>query len=601
MNANRLSQARAALLPTEFANSLDGAFLPPATQSADLAQSIDNEHVTRHDQQRIPTPGEALNLIYRTLPAGVELHRPYHYVIPLGKREKLDLLILKIHCPDEVAQRFNEWRAEIADEIDPVVMLVLPVRGTQHLWNNLRNRFPGVTLLTDEHRHTIQSIFNSVCGERPQFSIHRVPWDMTRENLTAVPFIAPDRPGVQDIEDLIHAERKPDGSYVWRTAIVDVTDYVKPGNALDSQAMRVGSTVRARRRSIPTLPEELAHDLVSFREGEIRPAWVLEGRLIPDRENEALLTKRGTHYRLQYQVRRAYVCNHKSIDPSDIPPLLANSPLARSLSALSEVARILRHRRASKPTPIRVEGTGALDMITAELMIEANHLLSEYVGTHNSLPLCYSVHEKPSKSTKERLHRQLKSLGVPNRVEQFDTPSELTGIIYELERMRGAASEALKKDIIDHFLLRSLLSADNHGHYGLRLKSYAAWKPREAAGVANQLQLAATFGLHAPLSYGEISRRSNVLNEKRGTRDERTFSAILLESLYHKLSLVGSITTGTVADVARGKVVVSMAGFSRLATLCGVDTDSNLEVGAPVVGVFRGFNLHTKEYEFELA
>jgi hypothetical protein len=601
MNAPRLSQARATSNPTEFAHTLDGALLPPAMQPADLSSSSFDAQTAPLDQPRIPTPAEALDLIYRTLPAGVELHRPYHYVIPLGKREKLDLLILKIYCPDEVAQRFNEWRVNIADEIDPVVMLVLPVRGTQHLWNNLKNRFPDVTLLTDEHRPTIQSIFNSVCGERPQFSIHRVPWDMSREDLTAVPFIAPDRPGVQDIEDLIHGERKPDGSYIWRTAIVDVTDYVKPGNALDSQAMRVGSTLRARRRSIPTLPEELAHDLVSFREGEIRPAWVLEGRLTPDREDASLPTKRGTHYRLHYQVRRAYVRNHKSIDPSNIPPLQLNSPLARSLSALSEVARILRHRRASKPTPIRVEGTGALDMITAELMIESNHLLTEYIGSRKGLPLCYSVHEKPSKATKERLHRQLRALGVPNSVEQFDKPSELTGIIYGLERMRGQASQALKKDIIDHFLLRSLLSADNHGHYGLRLQSYAAWKPREAAGIANQLQLAATFGLHAPLSYTEMARRANVLNEKRWKKDERTFSAILLESLYHKLSLVGSITTGTVTDIAHGKVMVSMAGFSRLATLRGVEMDSNLEVGAPVVGVFRGFNLNTKEYEFELA
>jgi exoribonuclease R len=240
-------------------------------------------------------------------------------------------------------------------------------------------------------------------------------------------------------------------------------------------------------------------------------------------------------------------------------------------------------------------------MITAELMIESKHLLSEYVGTRKRLPLCYSVHEKPSKATKERLHRQLGALGVPNSVEQFDNASELTGIIYGLERMRGQAAQALKKDIIDHFLLRSSLSADNHGHYGLRLGSYAEWKPRDAAGIANQLQLAAVFGLHAPLSYGEMARRSNVLNEKRWKRDERTFSAILLESLYHKLSLVGSITTGTVTEIADGKVIVSMAGFSRLATLRGTESDSTLEVGAPIVGVFKGFNLTTKEYEFELA
>jgi exoribonuclease R len=248
-----------------------------------------------------------------------------------------------------------------------------------------------------------------------------------------------------------------------------------------------------------------------------------------------------------------------------------------------------------------VDGTDALDMITAEVMIASKHLLTEYVGIQKGLPLCYRVHEKPSKATKERFHRQLNALKIPNSVEQFEKPSELAGILERLERMNGPIAQAVKKDIIDHFLLRTSLSADNHGHFGLRLDSYAEWKPRSADGIANQLQLAALFYLNDPLSHEEMVKRANALNLNRWKRDERTFNAILLESLYYKLSLVGSITTGTVADIQQNRVMVSMRGFSRLAALRVADSDTPLEIGSPVIAVFKGLNMRTKEYEFELA
>ena len=541
---------------------------------------------------------EALEEIKRTLPVGIELHRSYHYVFPLGKQKKLDLLVLKLHCPDELESKLNNWRASIADQLDSVSILVRRVRGTQGVLNNLRNTFRGQDRITSEDRPTVDTMIESLCGKLPSLVIDKSHRIVRREDLTEVPWIAPDRPGVRDIEDLIHAERKPNGTVVWRTAIVDATDYVTAGSEIDRYALRVGSTLYGRHRTVPTLGPELAHNLVSFVEGEERPAWVVEGILKPI-STTSNGKRASTRYELSHRIRRALVKNHRNIDPQQVPPLQGDSAFGRSLSACAEAARILRHVRASKPTPIRVDDAGGpLTTVTAELMIESKRLLTEFLSTR--APMIYRVHHRPSKQTKLQFHKALNALKIPNSVENFDSPSEFAGILRTLESRRDSASQALLNDLLDTFLLRTLYSVDNYGHYGLRFDEFAEWKPRDASGLTNQLQAdAAWLGLE-PLSRDDILARTNILNEKRWRRDERTYALCFLEMLSHKISLEGTVAVGTVSDVSGDTVYVDTPGFSKWGILEGVANDSALTIGDPITAILGGFDLYHARFLFEL-
>jgi hypothetical protein len=540
---------------------------------------------------------EALEEIKRTLPVGVELHRSYHYVFPLGK-QKLNLLILLLNCPDELEAKLNVWRSEIADKVDPITILVRRSRGSQGVLNNLRNTFRGSDLITSADLPVLDTIIESLCGKPPSLSIEKMRPRRQRENLTSIPFIAPDGPGTRDIEDLIHAECKSNGSIVWRTAIIDATDYVTPGSQIDRYALRVGTTTYGRSRTVPTLGPELAHNLASFRQGEPRPAWVLEGTLTPVVETTEADSS-SVRYELSYRIRRATVMNHLSIDPQNIPPLSADSPFGRSLSAAAQAARILRHLRASKSTPIRVDGAGApLSTVTAELMIETKRILSEYLGS--KAPMIYRVHQKPSKAVKLRFHRALNALKIPNSIEDFDSPSEFAGILSSLEARRDPASQALLNDLLDTFLLRTLYGVENHGHFGLRLDSFAEWKPRDASAMTNQMQLDAVWDGKEPLSYDEVQRRANILNEKRWRRDERTYNLRFYEMLQDKLRLDGSLFVGTVDSISGKRVRIEVPGFSKWGLLQGVEPNSTLEVGAPVAASLRGFALRQARFVFTM-
>jgi hypothetical protein len=80
----------------------------------------------------------------------------------------------------------------------------------------------------------------------------------------------------KDHDDAVHAEPDPDidnpGGVIVTVAIADVAWYVRPGSALDREALKRGNSVYFPDRVVPMLPERISNDLCSLREGEDRPA-----------------------------------------------------------------------------------------------------------------------------------------------------------------------------------------------------------------------------------------------------------------------------------------------------------------------------------------
>ncbi len=66
--------------------------------------------------------------------------------------------------------------------------------------------------------------------------------------------------------------RSNPGGYIVSVAIADVAHYVRPGSALDREALRRGNSVYFPDRVVPMLPERISNDLCSLRPHEDRPA-----------------------------------------------------------------------------------------------------------------------------------------------------------------------------------------------------------------------------------------------------------------------------------------------------------------------------------------
>ena len=90
-----------------------------------------------------------------------------------------------------------------------------------------------------------------------------------REDWRQVPFVTIDPPDAKDHDDAVHAVPDPDphnrGGHIVSVAIADVAHYVRPGSALDREAVRRGNSVYFPDRVVPMLPERISNDLCSLR------------------------------------------------------------------------------------------------------------------------------------------------------------------------------------------------------------------------------------------------------------------------------------------------------------------------------------------------
>src|SRR6185312_10018440 len=97
-----------------------------------------------------------------------------------------------------------------------------------------------------------------------------------REDWRTLPLVTIDPVDAKDHDDAVHATPDPDpanrGGHVVTVAIADVAHYVRPGSALDREALMRGNSVYFPDRVVPMLPERISNDLCSLRPQEDRAA-----------------------------------------------------------------------------------------------------------------------------------------------------------------------------------------------------------------------------------------------------------------------------------------------------------------------------------------
>src|SRR5262249_20600916 len=96
------------------------------------------------------------------------------------------------------------------------------------------------------------------------------------EDWRKLPLVTIDPVDAKDHDDAVHATADPDprnpGGHIITVAIADVAHYVRPGSALDREALHRGNSVYFPDRVVPMLPERISNDLCSLRPGEDRAA-----------------------------------------------------------------------------------------------------------------------------------------------------------------------------------------------------------------------------------------------------------------------------------------------------------------------------------------
>ena len=332
-----------------------------------------------------------------------------------------------------------------------------------------------------------------------------------REDWRDLPLITIDPADAKDHDDAVFAapdtDEKNPGGVIVTVAIADVVAYVRPGSALDREAVKRGNSVYFPDRVVPMLPERISNDLCSLREGEDRPAMAVRMTFSADGRKI-----RHSFHRVMMKsaAKLAYPQAQAAID--GVPDDKTGPILGTVLKPLWDAYAVLkRGRDARQPLELELperkivlKEDGTVDRVLVPERLDAHKLIEEFMIQANvsaaetlearKQPLIYRIHDAPSLAKQESLRDFLHTLGLSLARGPQMRPAQFNGI---LQQVRGQDSEELVNEVVLRAQSQAEYSPANIGHFGLNLRRYAHFTSpiRRYADLTVHRALIAALGL----------------------------------------------------------------------------------------------------------
>ncbi|MDO8214023.1 ribonuclease R family protein [Conexibacter sp. CPCC 206217] len=310
-----------------------------------------------------------------------------------------------------------------------------------------------------------------------------------RRDLRALTTFTIDPASAKDFDDAISAEQLAPGRWRIWVHIADVSAYVRPGDLVDREAFKRGTSVYVPSKVEPMLPEGLSNDACSLRPGEDRLAVTAELELHGTRVVRSSFYRSTirSDERLDYdRVDRIFAGQEPALDPWG-EPLAAARAAAAALAEQRAAQGALAIESSEPEFAFDRDGhvTDAEGVVQTEahrliehLMILANEQVAKLLA-ERKVPALFRVHERPDGSAAERLVAQLESLDVPTPpLPEHPTPQQATEAIADASHLVADHVERAGrgKAGLTNLVLRSLKQARydprNLGHTGLGLDHY---------------------------------------------------------------------------------------------------------------------------------
>ena len=338
------------------------------------------------------------------------------------------------------------------------------------------------------------------------------------EDLRQLPWFSIDNEGTRTLDQITTAERRG-RSILVRIAIADVDELIPPGSALDLHARHNTRSVYTPGGTFPMLPERIANDLGSLREGKDRLAVVAE----------LLVEEDGSVSRCE--IRRARVRNLAKLTYEEVADWLEEkgplpkrqmkmAALKKQLLLHEEAARNLRRRRYERGAlPIErwrlepvfqcddkvrvlpLRGARAQELIE-DLMVATNEATAGFLA-ERGLPSLRRLVRAP-----ERWHRLVQLAGTlpdepdsaalaafleERRVSDPEGYPELAYTVLQLVGLGEYVADLPWRPVPRHFSL----AVDDYAHSTAPLRRYVDL-------ATQRLLKAALAGLPSPYSEAEL-------------------------------------------------------------------------------------------------
>ncbi|MFT4938509.1 MAG: ribonuclease R [Paraglaciecola sp.] len=371
---------------------------------------------------------------------------------------------------------------------------------------------------------------------------------LDRIDLRQLPLVTIDGEDARDFDDAVFCEPLDSGGWQLWVAIADVSYYVRPGTALDSEAQNRGNSVYFPEQVVPMLPEVLSNGLCSLNPQVDRLCLVCEmtisttGKLQEHQFYEAVMNSKA---RLTYTKVWNILQGNSQLQQryaEQVPHLRNLHEMYRALKRTrqhrgaiefeTQESKFVFNAQRKIDTIVPVTRNDAHKLIE-ECMILANVSAAETLQKNKAEAL-FRIHDKPDTDRLGAFLAYLGEVGISHKIGKDVSPQDFTEV---MTKIQGRADQ----ELIQTMLLRSMKQAvydhENIGHFGLALDAYAHF--------TSPIRRYPDLVVHRALK-GIIDKQ----NQRKSKSGGKTYSAEEVKSLGEQCSMTERRADDATRDVA---------------------------------------------------
>ncbi|EPI1204950.1 ribonuclease R, partial [Neisseria gonorrhoeae] len=299
-----------------------------------------------------------------------------------------------------------------------------------------------------------------------------------RADLCDLPLVTIDGETARDFDDAVFAE-KIGRNYRLVVAIADVSHYVGPDDAIDTDAQERSTSVYFPRRVIPMLPENLSNGICSLN---------------PDVERLCMVCDMTVTYAgnvKEYQFYPAVMRSHARLTYNQVWEWLSDGighPFKTQIDTLYKLFKILQKKRLARgavefesvETQMIFDDNGKIEKIVPVVRNDAHKLIEECMLAANVCAADFLLKNKhtalfrnhlgPTPEKLATLREQLGLLGLQLGGGDNPSPKDYAALA---EQFKGRPDAELLQVMMLRSMQQAVYEPHCEGHFGLAYEAYA--------------------------------------------------------------------------------------------------------------------------------
>jgi ribonuclease R len=286
----------------------------------------------------------------------------------------------------------------------------------------------------------------------------------------------------KDFDDALSIRKLENGNWEIGVHIADVSHYVKPGDKIDEEAQKRGTSVYLVDRVVPMLPEKLSNFVCSLRPNEEKLCFSAVFEMADNGEIKS------------EWFGKTVICSDRRFTYEEAQEIIEgkDGDFKNEILTLNRLAKILREERYKKgsinfhsqevkfrldengdPVGVYIKEQKDAHKLIEDFMLLANRKVAEFCTKGpggKRPPFVYRVHDLPDEEKVRTFGTFLQKLGF---AFSYRNQNELSKSFNKLlQDIEGKKESGMISQLAIRTMAKAYYTTKNIGHYGLRFEFY---------------------------------------------------------------------------------------------------------------------------------